>query len=419
VDDEIDGRSDIGGQHSNIEALDYLLSEMSESTLNNADATLVLTGVSADKVGLVSTGRSNTICLPNPDQKASYLELSGAAVTTAAAQAENIRRTILDACQCVLLDPKDVPGMGQGKESMEAIYRPMLQRCDRLRAQWSVGIKRIVSLMVELTRVAQTNVPLKTGDWLDDVEIPWGPYFTPTQEEKSDLALFATQLTAFLSKKTILTRIIIPLIGEVDVEEELGELEEEAAKAAEKAAALAAPKNGQEGTQEPQEAEEDDDEGEDAGEGVRASGGAKSGETRNVKDRLATYSPERDDLGAALLKKVTFKVLGKLLGFTVRVVKGGEMRNLVDVDFMSGGNPGRYAYVPLKEFWVEDHLKAGDLAAVLVHEATECQAMMQEGLEYEVAHDLASKAEQKLRKAIASGKVKVTNPIQTAADWLV
>lgn len=89
--------------------------------------------------------------------------------------------------------------------------------------------------------------------------------------------------------------------------------------------------------------------------------------------------------------------LTRIAGYRIYAVDGVTVRNLVHVDFTTGGNPGRYTYVPEGEVWVERVLEPADMAASLLHELVETVLMQEAGLDYDEAHEEASVVESALR----------------------
>lgn len=99
--------------------------------------------------------------------------------------------------------------------------------------------------------------------------------------------------------------------------------------------------------------------------------------------------------------KTPKKQIGKLGEFKLFLVDGEYVRNHVDIDFVAGGNPARYAYCPKNELWVEeiyeteqDHI---DIVASALHEYYECMLMSEDSLTYNKAHGTAAKLEKKFR----------------------
>ena len=93
------------------------------------------------------------------------------------------------------------------------------------------------------------------------------------------------------------------------------------------------------------------------------------------------------------------KFLRNYKGYKVYIVDGNYVRKHIDIDYLGGGNPSRYQYIPEDEFWIEK-LSDGapeDILGFIVHEYEECEMMKKQGMDYETAHDKASTAERKIR----------------------
>lgn len=95
--------------------------------------------------------------------------------------------------------------------------------------------------------------------------------------------------------------------------------------------------------------------------------------------------------------KTPKKQIGKLGEFKLFLVDGEYVRNHIDIDFVAGGNPARYAYCPEDEIWVEEVYGKVDIAATTTHEYHETILMRNHGKNYEKGHDAASKLEKKFR----------------------
>jgi len=89
---------------------------------------------------------------------------------------------------------------------------------------------------------------------------------------------------------------------------------------------------------------------------------------------------------------------GQLLGRKIKRMDGEWVRDNIDVDFVEGGNPSRYSYVPLDELWVEMSLSPVGQTATLLHEAVECHLMENYQLSYSNAHDIAAFFESRYRQ---------------------
>ena len=256
VDDEVDGRGDFEGQEENLQALDYLLSEGAASILANLDATLVTKGVAKDDVGVVRTGRNNVMALPKDSNSASFLEVSGGSIEAGTKKGDELRRAILDACQVVLLDPKDVPGMGQGAESMAALFRPMLSRCGKLRQQYGKGVQRVCEIMLEMGRAEHLDVQLpvkvteqpapvdeETGEVGEKPEpeveehalgegervvLTWPAYFEPTADDRQKATATAgTGVTQGVLSVETAVAALAPFWGVDDPQKEVARIKAE------------------------------------------------------------------------------------------------------------------------------------------------------------------------------------------------
>lgn len=94
------------------------------------------------------------------------------------------------------------------------------------------------------------------------------------------------------------------------------------------------------------------------------------------------------------------RLLGHIDGVRVYDVDGEWVRDHLDVDFVLGGNPGRYPFVPASQVWVEQRQSARDKAATLVHELVEYRLMQRCGFDYERAHDKALIVERAFRESV-------------------
>jgi predicted double-glycine peptidase len=97
-------------------------------------------------------------------------------------------------------------------------------------------------------------------------------------------------------------------------------------------------------------------------------------------------------------KDVVTKEIGEVYGYKVNLVDGNLVRQKFDTDFVMGGNPGRYSYVPNNTIWIESHYEKKELIPILIHEIIECEHMIYDGDNYEKAHGKATKHESVLRK---------------------
>jgi hypothetical protein len=86
---------------------------------------------------------------------------------------------------------------------------------------------------------------------------------------------------------------------------------------------------------------------------------------------------------------------------TVRVwnIRGDLARNYYKTDYTEGGHGYVYPWVPRTEIWIEDGVDRREIPFILCHEYLERRMMRDAGLEYDRAHEIASKVEYDLRLA--------------------
>lgn len=112
--------------------------------------------------------------------------------------------------------------------------------------------------------------------------------------------------------------------------------------------------------------------------------------------RRDTYEEPR--IGVPPDEAIGKQLIGLAFGLRVCSVDGHAVRNLVDLDFLFGGNPARYAYIPLDEVWIDAGLQTDDIAGTIVHELVEYPMMRWAGLTYTEAHRIANDYECLIRE---------------------
>ncbi len=136
------------------------------------------------------------------------------------------------------------------------------------------------------------------------------------------------------------------------------------------------------------------------------------------------YAPHgRGPLSSALLRAIRAgRHVARIGNYRIYAVDGAVVRDLVHVDFTTGGNPGRYSYVPEGEVWIERVLEPADAAASLLHELVETILMQERGLDYDRAHEEASGVETMLREQMRRSPDDRSMTARKAADvasrWL-
>lgn len=116
--------------------------------------------------------------------------------------------------------------------------------------------------------------------------------------------------------------------------------------------------------------------------------------------RYDRYDPARVEVPPPLMRAIKIRQYEHLSGYTIWVVDGSVIRDHIDIEFALGGNPGRYAYVPQDEVWIEDTGDEPDMDAIAAHETVESDLMIKDGFSYEEAHTQASKIETDLRRRV-------------------
>jgi len=124
------------------------------------------------------------------------------------------------------------------------------------------------------------------------------------------------------------------------------------------------------------------------------------------------------DLQSALLKTVRLKKLGRMLSFDVWSVDGEAIRNQLDIDFVAGGNAGRYDFIPDEEIWIESNIEKRGVAPVIVHEIVECIFMQVGGVTYSRAHDMANVIESDMRSLMTRGMLNGGSSVSIALKFL-
>lgn len=247
--EDIDGLPDYDGQYDACDSLDILMSVVMRGATLNLDPTLVLK-MDPDLVKRVGVkkGSDNALTV-GQDGDASYLELGGSSVDAGVKLIELVRRSILEAAQCVVPDPHEVAAQGVSSVAIKAMYSPMLGKADILRSQYGGAIERLLEEPVKVMQIrSKTTVPCfdeLTGEEVmgtpvlslppkvekdtpidpvtgvpgeevvslverepgqaEEIDLHWPAYFPPTPADQSQIATTLTAATggkAFISKQT-------------------------------------------------------------------------------------------------------------------------------------------------------------------------------------------------------------------------
>ncbi len=91
------------------------------------------------------------------------------------------------------------------------------------------------------------------------------------------------------------------------------------------------------------------------------------------------------------------KIWKTIDGVQVYIVNGEAVRYTYNIDFTEGGHDKVYSWIPKNEIWLDSALPNEERDIVLLHEIHE-RNLMTRGLNYNSAHNSASKIEKKTRK---------------------
>lgn len=86
-------------------------------------------------------------------------------------------------------------------------------------------------------------------------------------------------------------------------------------------------------------------------------------------------------------------------GFDIWIVDGGTVRREIYPEFLFGGNPQRYLFVPRREIWIDNAVAAEEFSYTVAHELRERGLMAHKRISYEDAHHLALDLERSMRRA--------------------
>lgn len=114
--------------------------------------------------------------------------------------------------------------------------------------------------------------------------------------------------------------------------------------------------------------------------GIRHEKKHRSRKPQSVK-RLSKYATLRDSKGK----------------IEVFVVSGKAVRDSFKTDFSQGGHGYVYDWIPKGEIWLEQE-ESDEFPFILAHEYAEMVMMRELGMEYEEAHEMASKIETCMRE---------------------
>lgn len=127
-------------------------------------------------------------------------------------------------------------------------------------------------------------------------------------------------------------------------------------------------------------------------------------------DKQKTWHPE----------KFEKKLLGNVGQFEVWLVDDNAIRDLIDTDWTSAGNPARDIYQPDNHIWLSQTAKKEDIPPFIIHEITEYHAMLDDEMSYEDAHvNVANENEREIRDRRLNNKWSIEDdPIEVSIKFL-
>lgn len=137
----------------------------------------------------------------------------------------------------------------------------------------------------------------------------------------------------------------------------------------------------------------------------------KSNSLKEENSHHLDYDKKRNDhmthIDHDAINKCKADTLGKINDFIIYMVDAEIIRDAIDMDFTTGGNPARYSYIPNNEIWIENTMHVNDIFPTIVHEYLECFMMQKHHYSYNRAHDFANETEFKIRDKISKNKLNV------------
>jgi len=213
ADDEPDGLPDCDGAWKQVDALDRLMSQINKGELATVDPSIVIADdPKAKEMGAVRTGSDNTIELSDKG-RAELLELAGTGLASAMEFCGKLEQWISRRTGYVFVDPKEVGAAAASSLAIKLMFRPMIQRADKKRAQYGRAMKDAAAIVIRIVQTfsekriqlppdEQGNprvgvftwdiepardkdglpVPHRLGEG-GVIELKWGPYFNSSPAE--------------------------------------------------------------------------------------------------------------------------------------------------------------------------------------------------------------------------------------------
>lgn len=127
----------------------------------------------------------------------------------------------------------------------------------------------------------------------------------------------------------------------------------------------------------------------------------KRGNAVEKRERQRANPPKKGDekLSPQLVEDAKKELLGTIGKDKIPVwLVAGDMLREVDPDFVEGGNDGAYKWMPKKTIIIDDDISPEERTAIIIHEGTERDRIINQGMTYDQAHKLSSQDEHEYRE---------------------
>lgn len=127
----------------------------------------------------------------------------------------------------------------------------------------------------------------------------------------------------------------------------------------------------------------------------------KRGDAVEKRERVRANPPKKGDekLNPQLIEDAKKELLGTIGKDKIPVwLVAGDMIRETDPDFVEGGNDGAYPWMPKNTIIIDDDISPEERPAIIVHEGTERDRIINKGMKYPEAHKLSSQDEHEYRE---------------------
>jgi hypothetical protein len=155
----------------------------------------------------------------------------------------------------------------------------------------------------------------------------------------------------------------------------------------------------------------------------------KQGNAIEQRERTRDNPPQKSDkkLNPQLIEDAKKQLLGTIGKDKTQVwLVDGDMIRKVDSSWTEGGNDGAYKWFPKNTVAVDDQISPEERTAIIVHEGTERDRIINQGMKYPDAHKLSSQDEHEYRedpakfeasKKFAGVKLEPAPVEEKAGNW--